>query len=152
SVDIRSLSEMDAAIERARSVCSDVILEEFFSGHDLRLVVIDYQVVAAAIRRPARGVGDGKCTVRELIEVQSRRRASATGGESKIPLDAETERCIREGGFSLDDVLPLGHEVAAQKTANLHTGGTIHDVTGETHGDLIDAAVKAARSIEIPVV
>ncbi len=39
-----------------------------------------------------------------------------------------------------------------RKAANLHTGGTIHDVTGEVHGRLVDAAIIAARAIDIPVV
>ena len=39
-----------------------------------------------------------------------------------------------------------------RKTANLHTGGTIHDVTGEVHPRLVEAACTAARAIEIPVV
>jgi D-alanine-D-alanine ligase-like ATP-grasp enzyme len=38
-----------------------------------------------------------------------------------------------------------------RKTANLHTGGTIHDVTNETHPELINAAVAAAQAIDIPV-
>jgi D-alanine-D-alanine ligase-like ATP-grasp enzyme len=38
-----------------------------------------------------------------------------------------------------------------RKTANLHTGGTIHDVTGETHPALVEAAIAAAKAIEIPV-
>jgi D-alanine-D-alanine ligase-like ATP-grasp enzyme len=38
-----------------------------------------------------------------------------------------------------------------RKTANLHTGGTIEDVTGETHPELIRAAIRAARAIDIPV-
>ena len=46
---------------------------------------------------------------------------------------------------------PAGHEFNVRKTANLHTGGTIHDVTEETHKTLIEAAVTAARAIEIPV-
>ena len=40
---------------------------------------------------------------------------------------------------------------ALRKAANLHTGGTIHDVTEEVHPRLIAAAVRAARAIEIPV-
>ena len=39
-----------------------------------------------------------------------------------------------------------------RRTANLHTGGTIHDVTGEVHSRLVDAAVTAAKAINIPVV
>ena len=48
--------------------------------------------VAAAIRHPAQVLGDGKHSVRQLIEAQSRRRQAATGGESRIPLDEETAR------------------------------------------------------------
>ena len=39
-----------------------------------------------------------------------------------------------------------------RKAANLHTGGSIHDVTGEVHPKLVDAACKASRAIDIPVV
>lgn len=151
AVGIRTPEDLEAAVERARAFSESVILEEYFKGQDLRLVVIDYKVVAAAVRRPARVFGDDRSTIRQLIEVQSRRRAAATGGESKIPMDAETERCIREAGYDFDSVLPQSLELEIRKTANLHTGGTIHDVTSETHLTLIEAAVKAARAIGIPV-
>jgi D-alanine-D-alanine ligase-like ATP-grasp enzyme len=89
--------------------------------------------------------------VRRLIEVQSRRRAAATGGESTIPLDAETERTVRAAGWELDEVLPDGVAVPVRRTANLHTGGTIHDVTADLHPELVGAAVSASRAIDIPV-
>jgi GNAT-family acetyltransferase (TIGR03103 family) len=151
TVGVSDAEAVETAAAAAREVCEEIIVEERVAGDDLRLVVIDFKVVAAAIRRPARVTGDGRATVRALIEAQSRRRAAATGGESRIPLDAETERCAREAGYGLDDIPPAGTVVRVRKTANLHTGGTIHDVTGETHPALIDAAIKAARAIDIPV-
>lgn len=151
SVGITRPDELEAAVAMAREVCPDVIVESFHEGEDLRLIVIDYRVVAAAVRRPARIVGDGARSIEELIEAQSRRRAAATGGESRIPLDAETERCLKAAGYTLADIPESGREIAVRRTANLHTGGTIHDVTAETHPALIEAAVKAARAIEIPV-
>jgi D-alanine-D-alanine ligase-like ATP-grasp enzyme len=39
-----------------------------------------------------------------------------------------------------------------RNTANLHTGGTIHDVTAELHPTLADEAIKAARILNIPIV
>ena len=42
-------------------------------------------------------------------------------------------------------------EVKVRGTANLHTGGTIHDVTGMVHPQLVEAAVAATRAIDIPV-
>lgn len=151
AVGVTDADAMEAAVAEARTLCPDVIVEACFEGQDLRLVVIKNSVVATALRRPATIIGDGVKPVRELIEAQSRRRAAATGGESKIPLDSETERCLAAEGLGLDDIPEKGRHIAVRKTANLHTGGTIHDVTGETHSVLIEAAIAAAKAIDIPV-
>ena len=151
SVDVRDEASLRVAVDEARNVCDTVILEEFVTGEDLRVVVIGAEVVAAAIRRPAEVVGNGRDTVRALIDRQSHRRGAVTGGESRIPIDRETERCIREAGYGFDSVLPENEHLSVRKTANLHTGGTIHDVTGRLHPTLRKAAVDAARAIDIPV-
>ncbi len=152
SVDIRDPESLRQAISRARAHCDVVLLEQFCAGEDLRIIVTDYRVVAAAVRKPPKVIGDGEHSVRALIEKHSRRRASATGGESRIPMDEETERCVRAAGWDLDQVLPDGNSVTVRKTANLHTGGTIHDVTDRLHPQLVEAAVRAAKAIQIPLV
>lgn len=152
STGISDVDSMNAAIEAARKISDRVLIEEFVTGEDLRLIVIDFRLVAAAIRRPPRVVGDGQSDIESLIASQSRRRAAATGGESTIPVDRETERCLAEAGLTLQSVPEEGQIVNVRRTANLHTGGTIHDVTGEIHPRLAEAAVKAARTIDIPVV
>ena len=151
AVGLKSMADVQAALLRARRICPEVLVEEQVEGEDLRLVVIDYEVVACAVRRPPRVIGDGRSTLRALIEHQSRRRAAATGGESSIPIDAETERTLAETGYGLDDVAGEGEEILVRKAANLHLGGTIHDVTDEVHPVLVEAAVAAARAIDIPV-
>lgn len=151
SVDVRTPEDLRRAVARAAEQGGHVVLEEFCAGQDLRIVVIGYKVVAAAIRRPASIVGDGRSTVRELVERQSARRAAATGGESRIPMDDETERCLAGQQLDWDSVLEDGRTVAVRKTANLHTGGTIHDVTPQLHPVLRDAAEAAARALRIPV-
>ncbi len=152
SVDLSTQPEVEAAIERARRHCETVLLEEFVQGQDLRIVVIGHKVAAAAVRRPAGIVGDGRQSVAALIETQSRRRAAATGGESRIPVDDETLRCLRAEGLDLDSVPEEGRAVTVRRTANLHTGGTIHDVTAQLHPALAEAAVAASRALDIPVV
>ncbi|WP_462322122.1 N-acetylglutaminylglutamine synthetase [Halochromatium sp.] len=151
SVDIRDPNDLERAIKNARRICEQVILEQFCSGADLRIIVIDYQVVAAAIRKPAQIVGTGAHSISELIQIQSRRRRAATSGESSIPVDDETERCVREAGFKMGETLPYGQTLVVRKTANLHTGGTIHDVTADLSPALAQAACKAARALDIPV-
>ena len=151
SVDVRDPDVLEKAILAARRICETVILEEYVPGDDLRIVVIDFEVVAAAVRRPPQVVGTGQHSIRDLIQAQSRRRRAATGGESSIPQDEETERCIHQAGYGIRDVLPAGEVLTVRKTANLHTGGTIHDVTAELHPKLVEEACAAARVLDIPV-
>ncbi len=151
SVDVRDSEALHSAISTAKQFCENVLLEEYVQGIDLRVIVIGGKVVAAATRRPPRIQGTGQATISELIDKQSRRRQAATDGESSIPIDAETERCVAEAGYSMDVVLPYGEYLTVRKTANLHTGGTIHDVTDRLHPTIIRAAKDAAAAIDIPV-
>ncbi|NNG65365.1 N-acetylglutaminylglutamine synthetase, partial [Pseudomonas fragi] len=152
AVDLETIEQVQQAIETARGFDSRVLLESFHEGLDLRIVVIGFEVVAAAIRRPAQVIGDGLHRVDQLIEAQSRRRQAATQGESRIPLDGETLRAVQAAGFEYDSIVPTGQIVNVRRTANLHTGGCLEDVTDILHPVLADAAVRAARALDIPVV
>ncbi|MET0339772.1 MAG: hypothetical protein ABW252_02175 [Polyangiales bacterium] len=151
-VGIRAPAALALAIDQAAQVSARVLLEECVAGDDVRLIVIDGEVVVAGMRRPPRIRGDGSRSVRALIAALSEQRARETFGESHIPVDDETARCVREAGFALDDVLPRDAEIAVRKGANLHTGGTIEDVTAHIHPALVEVAKRAAAALEIPVV
>jgi GNAT-family acetyltransferase (TIGR03103 family) len=142
---------LERAVAHALQFCPDVLVEELVEGDDLRVVVIDRQVVAAAVRRPAEVVGDGRNPVVELVRSTSRRRERATGGESRIPLDDTTAEVVAAAGWSMDDVPPNGERIRVRRTANLHTGGTIEDVTDRLHPEIAAASVRAAAELGIPV-
>lgn len=152
SVGITTTEALHAAVERAAEVSTPVLLEEVVRGDDLRIIVIDHQVVAAAVRCPPHVRGDGRSSIEQLIEAQSKRRQAETHGESKIPIDDETRRCVREAGYELKDVLPDNASLKVRGAANLHQGGTIHDVTSELHPALAEVACRASRALDIPVV
>src|SRR5690606_7283181 len=67
TVGVETERELTTAIERARSHCPDVLLETLVPGRDLRILVIDGEVVAAAERRPATIQGNGEASIRELV-------------------------------------------------------------------------------------
>jgi len=152
SVGVRDPEALAHAVERAREVSEVVLLEEVVSGSDLRVIVIDDEVVAAAVRRPPEVVGTGRDSIERLIAEQSRRRQAETRGHSKIPCDDETRRSVRDAGYELSQILPEGERLTVRRTANLHTGGTIHDVTAALHPQLADVSRRAARALDIPVV
>jgi hypothetical protein len=47
--------------------------------------------------------------------------------------------------------VPQGNRLCVRRTANLHQGGTIHDVTAQVNPELCRVAVTAAEAIGIPV-
>jgi len=151
-VNVTEAAELHDAIEDASRICPCAVLEEYVEGQDLRVVVIDFKVVAAAVRRPAQITGTGRHAIADLIEKQSRRRAAATDGESRIPVDEETVRCLAARGLRLEDILPEGQSVPVRNTANLHTGGTLHDVTDQLSRELRDVSERVAKTLDIPVV
>ncbi len=151
TVGVSDEEGLERAVAVALQFCPDVLVEELVPGQDLRVVVIDRQVVAAAVRRPAEVIGDGRHAVADLVRSTSRRRERATGGESRIPLDDTTTAVVAEAGYAMDDVPPNGERVPVRRTANLHTGGTIEDVTDRLHPEIGEAAVRAAEALGIPV-
>jgi GNAT-family acetyltransferase (TIGR03103 family) len=151
SVGIRGVESLVAAVRRAAAVSSPVLLEQCVHGEDLRLVVIGGQVIAAAARRAPTVVGTGRASVASLIEAQSRLRQKQTAGESKIPIDEETRRCVQDAGYTLHDVLPKGVTLRVRSAANLHQGGTLHDVTGIIHPALAEVGRRAAQALRVPV-
>lgn len=151
-VGITTKKGLNAAIKSLQESTGSIVLEEFVAGQDVRIIVIDYKMVAAAVRRPPKVTGDGRSTVKSLIQKLSRRRSAATQGESKIPMDAETERCLKQQKVNLRTILKPGRTVRVRNTANLHTGGTIHDITNQISDEIRQVAEKAALSLEMPVV
>jgi GNAT-family acetyltransferase (TIGR03103 family) len=151
SVGVVDAAGLAVATRAAQSVCREVLLEKRCEGEDLRVVVIAGEVVAASVRRPPAVTGTGRHTVAALVGALSRSRASATGGASQIPLDTITLDVVRSQGYEFDSVLPDNKVLAVRRTANLHTGGSIHDVTDDLHRELAAVSVRAAEAIDIPV-
>jgi GNAT-family acetyltransferase (TIGR03103 family) len=152
SVGISSMVELDRAVTRAAAVSTPVLIEQAVKGHDLRLIVMGDRLVAASERRPPQVTGDGLHSIAELIARQSKKRAAETAGHSQIPVDDETRRCLAERGYQLQDILPLAETITVRGAANLHMGGTIHDVTERLHPELSTIARRAAYALGMSVV
>ncbi len=151
TVGVTTAEELRQACDRAREYWREVLLEERCPGQELRMVVIGEEVVAAGLRQPPEVEGTGNKTVAELIEETSRVRSEATDGAASIPLDDVTRKTVSDAGSEFDSVLTEGEKLSVRRTGNLHTGGTMHDVTEDLHLGIIDVALAATRAVGLPV-
>jgi cyanophycin synthetase len=146
--------EVARAFEHARSYGRRVIVEEYLSGRDYRVLVTGTNVAAASWRRPPCVVGDGHSSVRELVEVENRNPARGAGHTNiltRIPLDELAEQTLARQGYGLDSVPPAGAQVDLRGNANLSTGGTAEDVTDLLPESTRELCVRTARTIGLDV-
>jgi cyanophycin synthetase len=155
-LDLQTEDEVRRAFEgaRAESRSGEVVVETYVAGNDYRCLVIGGVMAAIAERVPASVVGDGRSTVRELVERTNADPRRGIGHEkvlTRIRVDAGAEALVREQGFAMDGVPPEGTRVKLALTGNMSTGGTSIDRTTEAHPDNVEIAEMAARVVGLDV-
>ena len=131
-----------------------VVVESFVSGNDYRVLVVGGRMVAVAERVPARVEGDGRHSVRQLVEVANRDPRRGIGHEkvlTRIRIDETAGELVRAQGYGLDDVPPKGELVKLAATGNMSTGGISIDRTFEAHEENVEIAEEAARVVGLDV-
>ena len=138
----------------AKEHSSSVIVETYLQGDDHRLLVVNNELVAATKRTPGHVVGDGKRTVRELVDIVNADPRRGVGHEkvlTRLELDREAALMLERANLTVDSIPAKDQVVPLRKTANLSTGGTATDVTDIIHPDNRDMAVRAVRAIGLDV-
>lgn len=154
TINITNLENAIEALANAKRISRGVIVERFITGLDHRLLVIDYKFVAGAKRTPAMVAGDGKHSVKELIDIVNSDPRRGYGHEkvlTMIKVDDTTLTMLEEKGLTLDSVIPKGQELHLKRTANLSTGGTSTDVTDIVHPYNVFMAERIARIIGLDI-
>ena len=153
---IANASELEWAFAQAMRYQRAVLVERHIPGDDHRLLVVGGRFVAAARRMAAQVTGDGVQTVGQLVAAlkQSRQQGTSDAMFIKgvdITLDQEAARVLRHQGLDFDAVPAAGQAVRLRGNANMSTGGTSVDATGEVHPDNRLLAERAARLIGLPI-
>ncbi len=154
TINITDWDEAVIALAAAKRISRGVIVEKFITGHDHRLLVINYQFVAAAKRTPAMVVGDGKSSIQQLVDTVNKDPRRGYGHEkvlTSIKIDDTTLAMLLEKGLDINSVLTSGEELHLKRTANLSTGGTSTDVTEIVHPYNVFMAERIARIIGLDI-
>jgi len=154
STNIQNIESAIAAFHIAKLESSEVIMEEFIAGLDYRFLVINYKLVAVAMRTPAMVIGDGNSTIAQLVEQTNQDPARGEGHEkvlSTIKVDEITLNILAKKNLSVESILPLGEVLFLKDTANISTGGTSTDVTDLVHPYNVFLAERVARILNLDI-
>lgn len=154
TVNVRNEEQLEAAYDIAKEYSDGVLVEQMIKGFDHRLLVINGKLEAAALRMPGRVVGDGKSTVKQLVEMLNRDPRRGVGHEkelTQIHIDPQAMNCLAEKGYTLETVPKKDETVLLRKTANLSTGGTAIDVTDTIHPDNREMAERVIKAVGLDI-
>jgi cyanophycin synthetase len=154
ATDLTTREQVIRAYQAACEEGSSIVVERYIPGVDYRILVIGDRVVAAALREPAHVIGDGRSTVRRLVDEVNKDPRRSDGHAtvlSWIKLDPVSLAVLAEQGYTPESVPPAGVRVLIRRNGNLSTGGTATDVTDQIHPDVVARAVDAARVIGLDI-
>jgi len=145
-----SVENYSKAIEFALKEDKDILIEEFIEGTEYRFFVIEGKTEAVLLRVPANVVGDGKHTIRELVEQKN--SDSLRGDAKKTPLKkielGEIEKFqLSEQRLNFDSILAVNEVAYLRENSNISTGGDSVDMTDEVHENYKELAVEIANAM-----
>ncbi|HEY4080147.1 MAG TPA: cyanophycin synthetase [Burkholderiaceae bacterium] len=153
TVNVATREHMDIAYKAADEI-GQVMVEKFLPGSDYRLLVVGDKLVAAARRDPPHVIGDGRLTVKQLVDkVNSdpKRGDGHATSLTKIRFDDIAVARLALQDLTPESVPDKGRRVILRNNANLSTGGTATDVTDDVHPEVAARAIAAAQVVGLHV-
>lgn len=154
TLDIHKAEEAERAFTIAAEFDNRVVVEQFISGRQYRLCIVNGKLAAAAERIPAYVIGDGKSTIRQLVDQINADPQRGDGHEkplTKIKIDSVAIINLSRQGLTPDSEPADGKIVYIRENANLSTGGTAVDVTDIVHPETVRMAERAAKLIGLDI-
>jgi cyanophycin synthetase len=150
--DLSTREEIERAYQAADQEGSGVLVERFIRGEAHRLLVVGNRMVAATRGKMQTVVGDGRSTVRQLIDSQINSDPRC-GVEEQFPLEplnldkepiAQLE--LERQGLTGESVPPAGQNILVRRHGDL-----AYDVTDHVHPKVAADAALAARIVGLDI-
>lgn len=150
TLELSREEDIKAAFALAQPEGSEVIVERFVQGTEHRILVVGGKVVAACRGETVSVAGNGRSTLRELVDVvnQDPRR----GPEQEYPLDwiklesPAVQLELKRQGVTPDSVIAPGQSILLQRNGNMAI-----DCTDEVHPDVAYYAQLAAKIVGLDI-
>ncbi len=150
TLGVSSNAMLQTAFDYARKFDTRIAVEEFIPGDTYRLLVLDGKFLAAARTEAAIIVGDGKQTVRQIIDAinaDPRRGPGHLKGLTWLVIDDEVNATLKAHNLTPNSVLPPLRSLRLRSKSNVGLGGSSIAVTGQVHEENRKLAVLCAKIV-----
>ena len=152
--DGASKNDLHEGLKLAFNNDNTVLVEEFIKGKEYRFLVIDDKVCGILHRVPANCIGDGKKSIRELIDIKNQSSLRGKGYKKpleKIALDDNAKLFLKQRGLDFAYIPKKDEVVYLRENSNISTGGDSIDYTDLIPEKFKEIAIKAARAAKAKI-
>lgn len=152
---LKNFEDIKNAFIEVSKLTKEVLIEKHIFGKDYRLNIFHGELLWAIERVPAGITGDGKHSIKELIQIinlDPRRGKNDTQSKLKIlELDSEALNLIKEYNLKPSSILKSGIFLPLRRRANINSGGTPLAVFDKVHPDNADLAIRATKLLNLDI-
>jgi cyanophycin synthetase len=151
TVNIKNMKDLKSAI--AQSFVFDrkyYLMEEYIEGNHYRIMTLKGDFIACSQRIPARITGNGRDSIKKLIEKESYRRSIDKSPNALYPIvvDNETRRKLKSLNKTMSSVLVENEEIYVKDVVNIYSGGEIRSIE-KVSEDIKTTCKKIAKILNI---
>jgi D-alanine-D-alanine ligase-like ATP-grasp enzyme len=146
---IRTSWQLARAAAHAAVYGDDLMIEEQIEGDNYRLLYLDGELIDAFVRRLPSVVGDGRSTVRQLVDRLNKERANRGVGLSQVLLtvDLDMKRTLAKQRLSLRSVPSAGTKVTLKTVVNENSGADNSTATHLLCDSIVEDGRRAAAAL-----
>jgi cyanophycin synthetase len=152
---LTSPAEVQQAVNSAQKYSKHLMIEEFCTGTDYRIQVVNNKVQGIIKRQPALVKGDGITSIADLIFQTNEIRKFAEDDQRflhEIKIDAELERILLKQGMTINSVPSIVTNVLLSAAANVALGGHPQQMDMSlAHQDNLQLCIDVCRSLRLDV-
>lgn len=147
-------SDFNAGVGIAFEHDKSILIEEFVSGREFRIFVINGAVVGILQRVPANVTGDGSSTISQLIDKKNQDPRRGKGYHTpleRIEKGRAEQMFLKQQDKDFNTIPASGEIVYLRENSNISTGGDSIDYTDDVDDSYKKIAVKAAEAMNVKI-
>ena len=147
---ISSEEQVEEVIEYTRNELGhkNLIIEQCINGEDIRVVVVDGEVIAAYKREPISVIGDGKSTIEVLINKKNEiRKKHPHAYRYLIKINEKLLEKLESQNYSLSSVLEKDKKLYLSDSTLFSDGAETIDITDEISEETKQVAINALKAV-----
>lgn len=147
----KAFRDIIASKEEGKAFDGALVQKQIF-GYDHRILTVGGKYTACLKRIPAFVVGDGKKSIKELIEIENDKEVRLDNARSplcKILIDDTMHDWLYQMGLTVDSIPKQGEEIVLRRVANISAGGVSINVTDDIHPENIRMVENIANFLNV---